>query len=92
MKTICIHAGLLKHLRSLPATERKEIGARIAEAQRSVGQSHLHKGLGLRKLQDDYFEIRAGLKLRLVFDNTPSELVFEMLGDPDDVKKFLKSR
>ena len=56
--------------------------ARIAEAQRSVGQSHLHKGLGLRKLQDDYFEIRAGLKLRLVFDNTPSELVFENVGRP----------
>ncbi len=42
------------------------MGGRIAAAQRFLGQPHLHKGLGLRKLQDDYFEIRVGLKPRLL--------------------------
>jgi hypothetical protein len=92
LKAIRINAGLLKHIRGLPLAERREIGRRIAEAQRCIGQPHLHKGIGLRKLQDDYFEIRIGLKLRLVFENTPNELVFEMMGDHDDVKNFLKSR
>ncbi len=92
MKAIRINAGLLKHIRSLSVTERREVGERITEAQRCIGQPHLHRGLGLRKLQDDYFEIRVGLKLRLVFENTPTALVFEMLGDHDEVKNFLKSR
>ena len=91
MKAVRINAGLLKHIRGLPVNERREVGERIAEAQRCIGQPHLHKGVGLRKLQDDYFEIRVGLKLRLVFENAPEALVFEMTGDHDDVKNFLKS-
>ena len=46
----------------------------------------------MRKLRDDWHEIRVGLKLRLVFENKPDALVFEFLGDHDDVKRFLKNR
>ena len=76
----------------MPATDRRKIGQRIAEAQRSIGQPHLHKGLGLRKLHENIYEIRVGLKERLVFENLADELVFEFLGDHDGVKNFLKSR
>ena len=92
MKEIRIRAALLKKIRALRAAERRAVGESISEAQICVGQPHLHKGTGLRKLQDDYYEIRVGLKQRLVFENTPEALVFEMMGDHDDVKKFLKSR
>ncbi len=70
--------------------ERKEIGRRISEAQSSMGQPHLHKGTGLRKLSDHYFELRVDPKLRLVFEDTPSALVFEFMGNHDEVKRFLK--
>ena len=56
-----------------------------------MGIPHLHRGIGLRKLRDDYFEIRVGLKARLVFENTPTGLFFEFLGNHDEVKRFLKS-
>lgn len=92
MKPIRIHAALLKAIRALPAAERKILGQAIAEAQRCLGQPHLHRGIGLRKLRDDWYEIRVGLKLQLVFENTPEALVFELLGDHDDVKNFLKNR
>jgi len=52
----------------------------------------LHKGAGLRKLRDEYFEARMGLKERLLFENTPEALVFEFIGDYDEVKRFLKGR
>jgi hypothetical protein len=57
-----------------------------------MGYPHLHRGIGLRKLQDDYYEIRIGLQQRLVFENTSEALVFEFLGDHNEVKRFLKSR
>ena len=91
MKLVRIHARLLKEIRAKSAIERKEIGGKIAEAQRCIGQPHIHKGIGLRKLRDDYFEIRVGLKLRLIFENTSDALIFEFLGDHDDVKHFLKA-
>ena len=74
----------------MSATDRKALGERIAEAQRLMGQPHLHRGIGLRKLRDEWYEIRLGLKLRLVFENTAHALSFEYLGDHDDVKNFLK--
>jgi hypothetical protein len=92
LKKVRINARLLKLIRSLATPERREVGRRIAEAQRCIGQPHLHKGIGLRKLQDDFLEIRVGLKQRLVFENTDEALVFEILGDHDDVKNFLKAR
>ena len=75
----------------MASTERRQIGEAIAAAQSSIGQPPLHRGVGLRKLRDDYCEIRIGLKLRLVFENTRAALVFELLGDHDDVKRFLKN-
>ena len=92
MNPIRIHPALLKAIRALPTAERKVVGQAIAEAQRCLGQPHLHHGLGLRKLRDDWYETRIGLKLRLVFENTSEALVFELLGDHDDVKHFLTHR
>ncbi|MCI0745582.1 MAG: hypothetical protein L0Y58_09275 [Verrucomicrobia subdivision 3 bacterium] len=92
MKAVRIELGLLRKIRALPQAQRRQIGQRIAEAQQYIGQPHVHKGLGLRKLRDDWFEIRVGLKLRLIFENTPEALVFEFVGDHDEVKRFLKAR
>ena len=92
MKAVRINAGLLKEIRAKPAEERRQLGQAIADSQRSMGQPHLHQGIGLRKLRADYYEVRVGLKQRLVFEDTDDDLVFEMLGDHDDVKRFLKSR
>lgn len=92
MKAVSINPGLLKKIRAKRAAERHEIGERTAEGQRSMGHPHLHKGIGLRKLQDVYYEIRVGFKQRLVFENTLEVLIFEFLGDHDEVKRFLKSR
>ncbi|MBI2925305.1 MAG: hypothetical protein HYY24_06320 [Verrucomicrobia bacterium] len=92
MKRIRIQPGLLRAIRAMPSADRRAVRERIAQAQRHLGQPHLHRGVGLRKLRDDWYEIRVGLKLRLVFENTSEALVFEFLGDHDDVKRFLKKR
>jgi len=92
LKAIRIQSGLLREIRAKPDADRRLIGRRIAEAQRLIGQPHLHRGTGLRKLRDDWFEIRLGLKERLLFENRPDALVFEFLGDHDEVRQFLKSR
>ena len=91
LKAIRIHPGLLREIRAKPAAQRRQIGERIAEAQRCIGQPHSHRRVGLRKLQDEWYEIRVGLKKRLVFENAPATLVFEFLGNHDEVKRFLNT-
>jgi len=92
VKSVRINPVLLKEIRRKPSPERQAIGRRIAEIQRVVGWPHLHKGVGLRKVRDEYFEARFGLKKRLIFENTSDAIVFEFMGDHDQVRRFLKGR
>ncbi len=92
MKNVRINPALLKEIRRRPSPARQAIGRRIAEVQRVMGWPHLHKGAGLRKLRDEYYEARIGRKERLLFENTPGALVFEFIGNHDEIKRFLKSR
>ena len=49
-------------------------------------------GIGLRKLHPGgYWEVRAGLSLRVLFRLDKHEAIFVFLGNHDDVKRFLNS-
>ena len=51
-----------------------------------------HSGLGLRKLHPDgYWEVRAGLSLRVLFRLDKDEAIFVFLGNHDEVRRFLGS-
>ncbi len=55
------------------------------------GTLHLHSGLGIRCPQGNYFECRAGIKLRLVFRARGGVLYFITAGNHDEVETFMKS-
>lgn len=80
----------LAFLRSLPKAQRREVGEAIAMIQEAFGQSHRHRGIGVRKLARDYYEARIGLQKRLVFEHKKNALFFRVLGTQDEVKAFLK--
>ena len=57
------------------------------------GSPHQHRGVGIRKLGQDLFECRAGIRLRLLFQPHPAdrELVFFEVGNHDEIRRVLKS-
>ena len=70
---------------------RREV-ARVIDAVRDgFGTPHLHSGLGIRRLQGDYFECRVGLRLRLVFRARRGVLYFIIASDHNEVETFMKS-
>ena len=91
MKDIRIDTRLLATIRKLGAAERRDLGAAIAAAQKVFGSPHAHSGAGVRKLKGRWYEVRAGLALRLVFRECEDCLSFEFMGNHDDVQRFLKS-
>jgi mRNA-degrading endonuclease YafQ of YafQ-DinJ toxin-antitoxin module len=58
--------------------------------EQDFGHPHRHRGLGVRKLTGNFFEIRAGLDIRMVFQYRPECLLFVMAGNHDEVQKFLR--
>ena len=48
-------------------------------------------GLGLKRLKDDFWEVRVGLSLRIGFRMRKSSIEFGVVGDHETIKKFLRN-
>jgi mRNA-degrading endonuclease RelE of RelBE toxin-antitoxin system len=54
------------------------------------GERDLSVGLGLKNLKKNFWEIRKGLKLRILFRWRSDYVEFILAGTHDDIKRFLK--
>ena len=52
---------------------------------------NIHKGVGLTRLRKNFWEVRKGIKARILFRWEGDLVEFVLAGDYDDVKRFLKS-
>ena len=82
---------MLGRLRELPKSERAECLLALCELTESFGRPHAHSGLGIRKLGNKLFECRAGLALRFIFQDRPTDLFVSFLGNHDQIKALLRS-
>ena len=90
-KPLSIDSGVLRRLRELPKSERAECLLALCELTESFGRPHAHSGLGIRKLGNKLFECRAGLALRFIFQDRPTDLFVSFLGNHDEIKTLLRS-
>ncbi len=63
--------------------------AQLAEA---FGKPHLHSGLGIRRLKENYCEFRTGRDTRAVFKLEGGIAIMMMTANHDAVRRFLKNR
>ncbi|MDD5432674.1 MAG: hypothetical protein PHO70_06805 [Candidatus Omnitrophica bacterium] len=50
----------------------------------------IYKGIGLKRLKGDYWEVRHGLKTRLIFRWNKDLVEFILAGNHEDIKRFLR--
>jgi len=48
------------------------------------------KGLGLKKLRNPFWEIRAGIRTRVLFSLENDILTFIVVGNHDEIRRFLR--
>ena len=51
----------------------------------------IHKGIGLKRLKGNFWEVRKGLKTRILFRWKGDLVEFILAGDHNDIKRFLKN-
>jgi len=90
LKPLDLSGPFRARVRAYPKETRGKIGLALQHLERDFGQPHQHRGLGIRKLTGNFFEIRVGLEIRLVFQNRADGLLFLMAGNHDEVQKFLR--
>ena len=81
-----------RSIKSLNPSEKadiKEAASNLIDVLSKPGE--IHQGLGLKRLRGNFWEVRKGIKARILFRWTGDLIEFVLAGNHDDVKRFLKS-
>ncbi|MDO9573045.1 MAG: hypothetical protein Q7J37_04105 [Candidatus Omnitrophota bacterium] len=81
-----------RSVKSFHGREKEEIKKIALQAIDILSQDRmLHKGIGLKRLKGNFWEIRHGLKARILFRWKGDLVEFILAGDHNDIKRFLKN-
>ncbi|HEY1893586.1 MAG TPA: hypothetical protein VGG52_03475 [Chthoniobacterales bacterium] len=75
----------------MPKARRRAVARAIDAMHAGFGKPHLHSGLSIRRLRQNYFECRVGLDIRLAFRVERGRMIFVAAGDHNEIRKLIKS-
>ncbi|MBN2097214.1 MAG: hypothetical protein JW714_01915 [Candidatus Omnitrophica bacterium] len=82
--------SFLKTLKKLTPTAKSSVKEAIKELVIFFETGTRPGGLGLKKLRGQFWEIRAGLKIRIIFCLSDDIVEFIIVGTHDQIKQYLK--
>jgi hypothetical protein len=81
-----------RSVKCLHGREKEEIKQAALQAIDILSSDRLlHKGLGLKRLRGDFWEIRKGIKARILFRWEGDLVEFVLAGNHNDIRRFLKN-
>lgn len=81
-----------RSVKAFHSREKEEIKQVAKQAVDILSQDRIiHKGIGLKRLKGDYWEIRKGLKARILFCWEGDLVEYILAGDHNDIKRYLKN-
>ena len=81
-----------RSLKSFPPSEKFEIKEAAAQLIDILSRDRqIHQGLGLKRLRGDFWELRKGIKARILFRWEGDLIELVLAGNHDNIKRFLKN-
>jgi mRNA-degrading endonuclease RelE of RelBE toxin-antitoxin system len=80
-----------RRARQLSEDQRRQAADAADSLREAFGSPHRHSGLGIRRLSGNLYEFRVGRDLRVVFELNGSRAEFVLIGNHDDVRRYLKN-
>jgi len=81
-----------RSIKSLPPIEKSDVKEAASQLIDVLSKDRqIHQGLGLKRLMGDFWEVRKGIRVRILFRWTGDLVEFVLAGNHDDVKRFLKN-
>lgn len=77
--------------RKLPASTQVQTATAIDRLLDYFVTGQRPHGLGLKRLHKQYWEIRAGLSVRVVFELQKDRLTFVVVGSHDDIRQWVRT-
>lgn len=83
-------AAFKRRYRSLDSSRQKRIDRALLQLEALYAQSQKPFGIGLKSLKPGIWEIRAGIDDRILFRWTGDVVELLLVGDHDEIRRFLK--
>lgn len=81
-----------RSVKAFHGEEKEEIKNIAIQAVDILSHDRLmHKGIGLKRLKDNFWEIRKGLKVRILFRWEGDLVEFILAGSHNDIKHYLRN-
>lgn len=91
MRTIKILPSFEKSIRHLSAIDKNKIKNALEKFNKFLFSGVLTKGMGLRKLGKNIYEIRVDIRLRVIITIEKDTIYFVLAGNHGDIKEYLKT-
>ena len=79
-----------RSFKALSQPQRAKVKKALEKVFDFIEKGQRPSGLGLKKLVKDYWEIRVDRSLRLIFQQGDELLTFILVGDHNQIRRFLK--
>lgn len=80
-----------RSVKQLTSAERSDVKVAAVQLIEVLSKDRdIYQGLGLKRLAGDFWEVRKGIKVRILFRWEGDLVEFVLAGNHDDVKRFLK--
>ena len=91
MKHLAASTHFQKQLKKLPKQDQERATATLKGFLAALGAGHIPSGYGFKKINGDKYEIRVNLKMRIVMKAEADTLVCHVIGNHEDVKRYLRA-
>jgi mRNA-degrading endonuclease RelE of RelBE toxin-antitoxin system len=90
MKRIVPLPSFERSVQRLPPGDRRKIAVALEKLNAFILSGSLSAGLGLKKLYAHTYEIRAGIRLRIILKVFDEMFYLVIVGDHDDIARHAK--
>jgi hypothetical protein len=90
MKRIIILSAFDRSVRKLSPLEKTQLSESLEQFRTFVFRGVKASGFGFKKIGDDIYEFRVGLRLRVIILAEGNTYYLALVGNHDEVKKYLR--
>ena len=91
MKRLAVSSRFQQQLRKLPPRDQQKAATALKDLLSTFSSGQLPPGLGFKKINGDKYELRVDIRLRIVMKSDGDTLVCHLIGNHDDVKRYLRA-
>jgi mRNA-degrading endonuclease RelE of RelBE toxin-antitoxin system len=89
--TIYPEKSFLRAYKKLGLSDQTQVRAALAKLPQLIGKAHEHHGTSVRRLNPGVFELRVGLRFRVIFTLSRDIAILWTVGDHDHVQAWLRN-